>query len=346
MKIPLSLWFASLVPLAAIPATTTLNLVSDPAFNRVTVTVNPQVGLPISLADTDTTVLTGSVDATFNVDPQAGTTVELTLSNGRASGTAMNFSKTVLTTGYNINMTGLSAAIDTIAPPGTVNPLTGEFPAEEHQFVIDQGTISGTALGNPVNTSFSPESSAGGAGTGTGTVVLTAAGDSGIYRNFNVTVTFPVAIDDSFDADGTLVAVTASGTLKATGTLQVPRSAYLAWTVDENISGAGFEDDANGDGVSNGLLWALGLGIDDDPFPYLPRPDPAVAGGFLVPLPPGGSAGPILIQSSDSLASWPSVAATGLSAPANPLPAGSVGTVAVFPDGSPKRFVRLKVTEP
>ena len=174
-------------------------------------------------------------------------------------------------------------------------------------------------------------------------MVLTAAGISGIYRNYSVTATFPVSIADTFLAGTTSVAITASGTVKATGTLQVPRTEYLAWTIAQNIPNAPFNGDPNGDGVSNGLLWALGLNANSNPLPYLPRSNPAVPGGFIVPLPPGGTGGPILIQSSPHLGWSP---AAGVSPVANPLPTGTRGTVTIAPDASPRRFVRLLVTEP
>ena len=329
-----------LSPLAAIPANTTLTLVSDPNFNKVTVTVNQG---PF-LSDTETTTLTGTVQAFFDINPGNGQTTELTLLNGRAKGTNMTFSRSFFGAGYNITVSNLSAAINTITPPGVVTPANGQFAANQHGFEIDQGSVNGTALGDQVNTSFTPQNPASGTGTGTGTVVLTAAGDTGIYRNYTVTATFPVSIADTFLAGTTSVAITATGTVKATGTLQVPRTAYLAWTIAQNIPNAPFNGDPNGDGVSNGLLWALGLNANSDPRPHLPRSNPAAPGGFLVPLPAGGSGGPILIQSSPHLGTWSP--ATAVSPVANPIPTGTSGNVTIAPDGSPRRFVRLLVTEP
>jgi hypothetical protein len=343
MKSILACWFGSLCSLFAIPASTTLTLVNDPSFNRVTVTVDPGSGL----GDTETTTLTGTVQATFDVDLPTGKTSELTLANGRANGSNMTFSRNIIVARYTINVTNLSAAISTIAPPGVVTPATGQFAAEQHSFSIDQGTISGSTGGligtNTINESFTPANPATGTGTGTGTVVLTTTGDSGIYRNYSVSVTLPVSISDEFLAGTVPVALTATGTVKATGTVQVPRTEYLAWTVAEGIPGAPFEGDSNGDGVANGLVWALGLGTSSDPRPYLPRPHPLVPGGFLISLPEGGTAAPILIQSSPHLGSWSP--ASGVLAPANPLPAASSGNIAIQPNGSPTRFIRLRVTE-
>jgi hypothetical protein len=333
-------------PLFAIPANTTLTLVNDPNFNKITVKVDPGSGL----SDTDVTTLTGTVQAFFNVNPANGQTTELTLANGRGNGNKMNFARTAFfnLAAYNINVTNLSAAIYTIAPPGVVTPATGIFAANQHRFDIDQGTITGTTSGlignNAINESFTPQNTASGTGTGNGTVVLTAAGVTGIYRNYTVTATFPVSIADTFLAGVTSVAITATGTVKATGTLQVPRTEYLAWTIAQNIPNAPFNGDPNGDGVSNGLLWALGLNVNSDPLPHLPHSNPAVPGGFIVPLPAGGTGGPILIQSSPHLASWGP--ATAVAPVANPIPAGTRGNVTIGPDASPRRFVRLLVTEP
>jgi hypothetical protein len=225
-----------------------------------------------------------------------------------------------------------------------VTPATGSFAANQHRFDIDQGTISGTAFGAAVNETFTPQNPASGTGNGNGSVVLTPTGISGIYQNYSVTVTMPVLINDSFVSGNNTVAVTATGNLKGTGTLQVPRTAYLAWTIAQNIPNAPFNGDANGDGVSNGVLWALGLNANSNPLPFLPRSNPAVPRGFIVPLPAGGTAAPILIQSSPHLATWSPAA--GVSPVANPLPAGTRGTVTIAPDGSPRRFFRLLVTEP
>ena len=345
MKALLTLALGLIPPLAAIPANTTLTLVSDPNFNRITVTVNPGFGF----ADTEVTTLTGTAQAFFDVNPANGQTSELTLVNGRANGTNMTFSKSNFFGGYNITVTNLSAAIYTIAPPGLVTPATGNFAANQHGFDIDQGNINGTTSGgligsSTITESFTPQNPASGTGTSTGSVVLVHAGDSGMFRNYNVTVTLPVSIIDSFVTGAITVNLTGTGNVKAIGTLQVPRTEYLAWTVAQNIPNAPFNGDPNGDGVSNGLLWALGLNANSNPLPYLPRSNPAVPRGFIVPLPPGGTGGPILIQSSPHLGSW--APATAVAPVANPIPTGTSGNVTIAPDGSPRRFVRLLVTEP
>lgn len=340
------LWLGLLSPLAAIPASTTLTLVNQPGVNRISVKVDPGSGLD----DTEVTTLTGTVQAFFDINPANGQTSELTLVNGRANGTNMTFSRSVFFVPvYSVTISNLSAAIETIAPPGLVTPATGNFAANQHGFEIDQGNINGTTsgllLGNTTITeSFTPESPASGTGTGTGSVILVHTGDSGIYRNYTVTATLPVSIADNFLAGTTTVAITATGTVRASGTVQVPKTEYLAWTLAQGIPNAPFAGDPDGDGVSNGLLWALGLNKNSNPLPYLPKIDPEVPRGFIVPLPPNGIAAPILVQSSNHLGTWsPAAALTPL---ANPIPAGTSGPVFIAPDTSPRRFIRLKVDEP
>lgn len=344
MKPILLLWLGLLSPLFALPASTTLTLVNDPAYNKITVTIDPGSGL----ADTEVTTLTGTVQAALNINPANGQTTELTLTNGRANGTNMTFSKNIFVASYTINVTNLSAAIETLVPPGVVTPATGIFAANQHGFEIDQGSIIGTTGGligtNPINESFTPESPASGTGSGNGSVTLVHTGDTGLYRNYAVTVTLPVSIVDSFVTGTLTVAVNATGTIRAAGTVQVPKSEYIAWTITQGIPNAPFNGDANSDGVANGLVWALGLNANSNPRPYLPRPNPAVPGGFLVPLPAGGTAAPILVQSSPHLASW--APATSVAPVANPIPTGTSGNVTIAPDASPSRFLRLLVNEP
>ena len=347
MKSSLFLWLGLLSPLAAIPANTTLTLVNQPGYNQITVTVSPVVPLG-NLSSSAVTTLTGTVQAFFDINPATGQTSELTLVNGRATGTDMSFVRNAFLGGYNITVSNLSAAINTITPPGVVTPATGSFAANQHRFDIDQGTITGTTsgllAGDPINESFTPANPASGTGTGNGSVVLVHTGDSGIYRNYTVTATMPVAINDSFVSGSNTVNVTGSGTVRASGTVQVPKTEYLAWTLAQGIPNAPFAGDPDGDGVVNGLLWALGLNANDNPLPHLPRPDPAVAGGFIVPLPPNGLAAPVLIQSSNNLGTWNPAGA--LTPAFNPIPAGTSGPVFIAPDASPRRFIRLQVTEP
>lgn len=240
-----------ITPITAAPASSQLSLVTEPGFNQITVTVDPGSGL----ADTEVTTLTGTVDALFNIDPVTGTASELTFSNGRANGTNMTFSRSILFLGgYNFTVSNLSSTLYTILPPGTVNPINGEFAGNQHAFDIDQGNINGSTNGlignNTITESFSPANPASGTGSSTGTVTLTSPGDSGNFRIYNTVVTLPVTIADTFLAGSTNVNLTGNGTLKFAGTVQVPLNATVADTV---WTGAVSQDWKNPFNWSNGV---------------------------------------------------------------------------------------------
>jgi autotransporter-associated beta strand protein len=250
MKPKSLLWLAMITPIAAAPANSQLSLVNEAGFNQINVTVDPGGGL----SDTDATTLSGTVDAQFEIDPIAGTASQLTLYNGRASATSMNFSRSTIFGGYNINATNFSSTLYTILPPGTVNPVDGLFAANQHRFDIDQGSITGSTNGlignNSINEVLSPANPIAGNGAGTGSVALVNLGDSGNFRVFNTVVTLPVTLADTFLVGSTNVDLTGDGTLKFAGTVQVPLGTTVADTV---WTGAVSQDWRNPFNWSNGV---------------------------------------------------------------------------------------------
>jgi len=339
------------LPLHAIPASTTLTLVNETGFNRLSVTVNPQVS-GLSLPSFSTTILSGDVIADLQIDPAAGTSSELTLREGRVSGTKLTFKRDLqifLTTIniYNIVIDNISAAIDTPTPPGLVDPATGSFDAAQYTFTLDQGTVTGTATipgQDPitVNEAFTPEEPVTGNGSGNGTLTLlaTPSAQPELYRDFLATIIFPINLDDTFETGGNTIAVTASGTIKATGTVQVPKSEYLAWTIEEGITGADGQADANNDGVPNAIAWALGFGASENAQSALLRP---ANGSYEIQLPASGSVAPIFIEGSDLASSFLPISAARVSTSMNPLPPGSTGLITITRLAD--EFLRLKVDE-
>ena len=272
MKPKSFLWLAMIAPVTAAPASSRLSLVTEPGFNQISVTVDPGGGL----TDTDVTTLTGGVDALFNIDPLNATTSELTFSNGRASGTNMNFSRSTFLGGYNINVTNISSTLFTILPPGTVNPADGLFAGNQHAFNIDQGNINGSTNGlignNTIIESFSPTSPASGTGSGNGSVTLVSPGDSGNFRIFNTVVTLPVTLADTFLAGSTNVDLTGSGTLKFAGTVQVPLNATVADTVWTGAVSQDWRDPfnwSNGVPQENAPQWSAFINTASGNFPSI-----------------------------------------------------------------------------
>lgn len=339
------------LPLHAIPGSTTLTLVNETGFNRLNVTVNPQVS-GLSLPSSSSTILTGNVIADLQIDPSAGTSSELTLREGRVNGTKLTFKRDIriiFTTVnvYNIVIDNISAAIETPAPPGLVDPATGSFDAAQYAFTLDQGTVTGTATipgQDPltINEAFTPEAPVTGNGSGFGTLSLDPipSAQPELYRDFLATIIFPINLDDTFETGGTIISVTATGTIKATGTVQVPKSEYLAWTIDQGITGADGQTDANHDGVPNAIAWALGLGALDDARPHVLR---TTNGAYEIQLPASGSVAPISIEGSNLASAFLPISAARVSATLNPLPPGSTGLITI--DRLVGEFLRLKVDE-
>jgi hypothetical protein len=332
-------------PALAIPATTTLALVeNDPVFNKLRITVDPQIPL-VDLSDTEVTTLTGSVTAAFDVDPLRHQTSTMTLSDGRAHATPVTFSRSVLfgTYSYTVTASGLSAAVYTLIPPGAVDPPTGNFDASQHAFSLDSGSLTGVALGNPIDIGLTPEEPLAGAGNGIGQVTLTPSGTTALHQLYDVVVTLPIATSDAFEAGGTSVNVTSTGILKAAGTLEVPRSEYLAWTIREGIPGANPAADVNGDGLPNAFAWACNLGGNEDGGAW--RPVALPDGGFEIRVPAVGTVAPVRVRVTNNLGNWTDLPAGRLSGGQNPLPVGSSGTRTVTPSGGPREFLRLEVEE-
>lgn len=337
--------------LPAAPAMTQLTLVNEPGFNVLQITVSGQY---LSTSHTQS-VLTGTVDAWLDVDHGNATTSELTLLNGQiagsdfsASGTASSFGIPLGT--YQLNATGLAGTFFTIQPPGAVTPSTGTFNAAQHRFVINQGNVSGNALGQTYQTAFNSQNPFAGTGSGSGSVTLTPAGSDADSIFYQVVVVVPgVSVTDSMVVGNppltSTVTVTGTGTIKAAGLIDVPRSAYRAWTLREGIPGAAFSGDANADGMSNGMAWAMGLGAQAPAGPVMPRATQSSPPEFEIPFPSGGSKAPIWIEVADTPGAWSTLPPEDCSLGVNPLPTGTTGIVRVVATSAARRFLRLRTEE-
>ena len=333
--------------------TATLDLVSEAGYNAVAITAD----VPVIGASTDTTNLSGSLEVRLGIDPSTGEVGEFTVLSGNVTGTGVTLSRSVFLLGsYNVSATSLGATLVTPVPPGPVDPPTGNFDAARHTFTINSGSLGGSAtvLGTttPVTLDFAAAPLSG-AGSGTGNVSLVLTGSTPTSRSYEVNVLVPVSVSVSFpvsDDPGALEAeVTASGTVKARGTVTIPVSPYETWSVANAIPGALFGDDANGDGVPNGLQWGLGLAADDVPFPRLLQPGGAAGDtvDFKLTLPPGGSAGAlrVLVATNPAAGAFSTLGAGAVST-GNPIPAGTSGVVTVSLPKTQALFLRMQAIEP
>jgi hypothetical protein len=225
-----------------------------------------------------------------------------------------------------------------------VNPDTGVFAANQHGFTLDQGAFVGTAAGQPFSETLSPTNTFSGLGTGNGSLTLTPAGTSGPYKLFNAVVIMPVAINQSIVSSGVTTVITATGTIKAIGQIQMPSSEFNAWMIGQGATSFVPTADTAGNGAPDGIKWALGLGLFDNPLPFLLKPVPAAPGTFTISLPPGGTAAPLTVESSSTLlpGSWSTVPSGQMAPSVNPIPVGSTGQISITPTTANKLFLRLR----
>lgn len=319
-----------------------LVLVTEPGSNQLAITLK----VDLFGSQTKTSTVSGTLDARFAMDPATGRNPEFTILSGAVSATPVSFLlRNFLLGSITASSTTLGGTVSTTTPPGLLDPATGTGDASQHRFVIHQGSVSGSALGNPIATDFA-SNPATGSGSGTASVSLTRIGSTPTRAVFEVVASVPVSLSQPIPNDyGLNATFSATGTLKAKGQISVPLTPYLAWTETEGIEGAGFAADPEGDSVGHGLLWALGLGHRDQPAPWLPQADPTAPQGFVLRLPDTGSRGPIHLEESTTLApgSWRPVAAGALPGLANPLPVGTRGEIRIAPSGDRTRYLRLRV---
>jgi hypothetical protein len=333
---------------------TTLEITPEPGFNSIEITLAP----PVLDLSSDTTDLSGSLEVELEIDPDGDQVSALTIINGSATGTPLSLSASTFFVGsYDFNSTEIGAAIETPAPPGAVDPATGEFDASEHSLSVNSGTLSGSisipllSIDEMVDFDFAAVPF-GGAGAGTGTVLLTPTGITPTSKSYDVVVLLPVQIENTVDAMGFEIPITAAGVVKGVGTVSVPITPpdpYLAWTEANNIAGELFAGDENQDGVPNGLQWALGLDATTPPFSALLQPmgEMATTVDFTMTLPAGGNAAglTVLVSANPESDSFATLAPGSVSS-GNPIPAGTSGTVTIRLPKSAMGFVRLSVNAP
>jgi hypothetical protein len=327
--------------LALVPATS--------SANRFTVridAVDPGTGLVAT--DTRTTNASGFIRTRMDVDAEAGKVRTLSFEGGDVALTDMNFNLRVLVfvTVATLNTSGLRGFPTTPLPPGPVDFASGAFEAANHDFTINQGTVTGAVVGQeePISANFS-ESPVTGPGEGTGTVLLSPVSETATHRTFQATVELPVAIDQTSD-DGIRIRV--SGRLRAQGQIVVPKNPYLLWASAAGLGGLEFTTEIR-PGEAAGLLWAMGLQPGDSLTDHAPQIVTGPQGNptALINFPAGGSAGLVTVEISNTLAvgSWAPAPPATLSSGANPLPPGTKGPVTLELSGS-RGFVRLSATRP
>jgi hypothetical protein len=261
----------------------------------------------------------------------------------------------IFVTAATLTTSGLQGFPWTKAPPAPVNPADGNFEASLHGFTLDRGAVNGTtaiAIGDlPAGTKFAQDfavTPVSGPGEGTGKVTLLElpAFATASTRTWKTTLSLPLNIVQDIDLQGTPVTMRLTGTIRAESNLAVPRNDYFAWTIANTLPAPAFNT-AVRPGEPYGMVWAMGLQPSQSLGPHLPRITASGGPQALLSLPAGGTAAPLAIEISDRLAggTWIPAPAATVTAGANPLPAGTSGSVSVRLTG-PRQFVRLRANAP
>jgi hypothetical protein len=342
---------ATLLPSTAFTGTGTLNLTTGANDNKLQITISVNYnGFPVS--DAEITTVSGTLNVTMDSNPQTGATSVFTINGGNVAMTNMAFNLKAF--GFipvaTINTAGMKGTAFTAVPPGVAIPTAtgGTFAAAQHHVLINQGTITGNALGTPIDANFA-SSPVEGPGAGSGTLAVVPGSSNSTYRNCGVTMVLPVDFTDTQDLDGTAVTVKVSGSIKATGTIPIPLNSWVDWTIGNDLTGADFTAPTAPGAAPLGLAWAMGY-APDTPATMV---TPVMAGGavpaasFL--LPASGSRAPLILEQSDSLTagSWQTVSATAVSGGQNPVPVGRSGTMTVqWASPAATRLLRIKAIQP
>ncbi len=337
--------------LFAVPATAALSAANEAGFNQITIEFEP----PLLPTGSDTSTLSGNLEVLLEIDPATDQVSEMTIIDGNIEGSAIEMSgSTFLLGSYDLESSTLDASLATPNPPGIVDPATGDFDSAQHSFTVTSGDLSGeiTALGSTNQISFNfSDTPIGGTGVGTGTVTLTPTATTATSKAYDVEVLLPIAVNEVFEVEGFTIPIRANGTAKLVGSATieiVPEDPFVAWAEQNGLAGVTQREDSNGDGVPNGIQWALGLEASTNPHPHLLTPDGATAAtvDFTLSLPSSGTAAPLLVVTATDLSQAFAPLDAGLvSGGNNPIPTGTTGLVVIKLPKGESGFVRLVVSD-
>jgi len=332
----LNLFLAS--PLLAQEANEILfTLVSEEGFNEMEVTA----AVPLLGGSEDTSTLTGTLNAILNIDEFTNQTDTLTFVQADLEGTDVTLANTNIFGSYSVSAEGLEADVVTPNPPGIVTPASGEFAANQHNFIVNEGTISGSANDNAIEDFDFSSAPFEGMATGTGTIVIIATTKTVDRQYYDVSFTNPVFITDSIETGVLNITadVTMDATLKASGTTFIERSAYAAWA-GTNLDPSDKPDDNSLDpSIPNGLIYALGFDANNAPQDIF-SPNGA---GFQLQLAGTGTREELLIEWSTDLVSWEAVPMEKMLQGNSSIIIGSSEPAIVGPGDEASRFYRVRI---
>ncbi|MGJ8649072.1 MAG: hypothetical protein ACSHX4_01820 [Opitutaceae bacterium] len=328
--------------------TASLNLDGQAPLNDIVVTIVPPVA-----SSSSTTTLSGSLLVAFDIDTDLDQVSSVNVLSGDMVGSPLEFISTSFLLRYNISTSGnIGVDIFTPSPPSVVNPVTGEFDAAEHTFLINEGILSGelTPFLSPTST-FSTDFSIepfGDSSSGTGVVTISLQSSDAVSKTYSIEMLYPVSTTTPLDVDGTLIDVVVLGEIKAIGTVTVPLlTEFELWLQENSLPSAQFEE-LNQFGFALGIQWALGLSASTSPQNFMPVLDVVSPTSTLytLALPAGGSAGDLTILYATDLGQPFTVLDSAAVSVGNPIPGGTTGLVTITLPSSGRGFIKLSATEP
>lgn len=319
------------------PNKATLTLVEEDGFNEFEIEVSAEAQGQAA-SDNDTTTLSGTANITLNIDPLTGKTDDIVINDADINASDMDFTLRVffVVRVAELTTSGVKGSASTPEGECPVDPTTGQFNAALHNFTLNQGSLSGAALNEPISSNFS-DTPISGAGTGNGTVILTNPVEGENRKvTYDVTVTLPVSLDNTIPVGDSEDAATvnATGILKATGTIFVIRPpTFEEWAVAQGEVTDSQDSFSLSERVPNEVLYALGYDSSSIPTSALIKNQQ----GLQLNLGPAGQLQDVLIEYSPDLINWSSASASRIiSSPDDPL-------VISTPDSL--GFYRVKVAE-
>ncbi|MBN1588914.1 MAG: tandem-95 repeat protein [Pirellulales bacterium] len=252
------------IPLDFVPATST--------YNTITISIDSSIG-----DDSDTSkVLDGSyvqltLDYSFDAITRAVTSVNyLDFSAGTYDLESAHFDLGFLA---DIDATGVGGTFYTPSPHGSISSSTTtgappyvnttEFPTNEHNVVINRGTIKIDPLIGDTTYYYLNQNPIEDTVDETGTLTTTLESVVGGVATYNVELVFPAAFEETIE-DVITATISGSGTFKATGSFTVAPSNQPPVANDDPKAGFEVYYQADEDHAISTYVWSGVLNNDTD----------------------------------------------------------------------------------
>lgn len=265
MRLPLFVTFA--FGSTSLWAQTVLTLVDEPDFNQIDVNLDVEFIGPSS----DTAELSGFLTADLDFDPLTGQVSTFSLLNADITSTDVSLQAGNFFANYNLQIDSLAFDALTPAPPATVDPTSGDFANNQHQFTACQGLVSGngdTLFSDPfaVDLDFS-EQPFSNQGSGTGNVSVAFNRRENRTLIFDVIARIPLALNQEIDDPSLPVGVTVNidGTVKASGQTTLTLPDYQTWASANQLPPASESAFQLSPNAPNFLAFALGFAAGNTP---------------------------------------------------------------------------------